>query len=78
MNDKEKTAIAELTYALGKATRRAIDSTSHAANPVDLAKIGSNLLEAGDGKIPGDLLLVFVAGFEEGSPPERRLDPENR
>ena len=23
-------------------------------------------------------LLVFVAGFEEGDPPERRADPENR
>ena len=78
MSDIEKTATAELTYALGKATRRAIDNMSDAANPVDLTTIANNLLEAGHGKVPGDLLMVFVAGFEEGAPPERRLDPENR
>lgn len=78
MSDREKTAIAELTYALGKATRQAIDNTGREANPVDLAKMANNLLEAGHSKVPNDLLMVFVAGFEEGSPPERRLDPENR
>jgi hypothetical protein len=78
MSDREQTEIAELIFALGKATRRAIDNTSGKANPVALAKIGSNLLEAGDKKVPSDLLMVFVAGFEEGDPPERRLDPDNR
>jgi hypothetical protein len=78
MSDREHTEIAELIFALGKATRRAIDNTSSKANPVALAKIGSNLLEAGDKKVPSDLLMVFVAGFEEGDPPERRLDPDNR
>lgn len=78
MSEREKTAIAELTYALGKATRQAIDNTGREANPVDLAKMANNLLEAGHSKVPSDLLMVFVAGFEEGSPPERRLDPDNR
>lgn len=78
MSDRENTEIAELIFALGKATRRALDNTGGKANPVELTKIGSNLLEAGDKKVPSDLLMVFVAGFEEGDPPERRLDPENR
>jgi hypothetical protein len=78
MSERENTEIAELIFALGKATRRAIDNTSGKADPVELTKIGSNLLEAGHAKVPNDLLLVFVAGFEEGDPPERRLDPENR
>ena len=78
MSDTEKTAIAELVFALGKATRRAIETPGGKADPVDLTKIANNLLEAGHGKVAGDLLLVFVAGFEEGDPPERRLDPENR
>lgn len=78
MSDRENTEIAELIFALGKATRRAIDKTSGKANPVELTNIGSNLLEAGHEKVPSELLMVFVAGFEEGDPPERRLNPENR
>lgn len=78
MSDREKTAIAELVFALGKATRRAIDSASGKANPAELAQMANNLLEAGHEKVASDMLLVFVAGFEEGDPPERRTDPENR
>ena len=78
MSDREKTAIAELVFALGKTTRRAMDSTSGSTDPVTLSKTATSLLEAGHGKVANDLLLVFVAGFEEGDPPERRLDPENR
>ncbi len=78
MSDREKTAIAELVFALGKTTRSAIDNSSGKSNPVELTEMANNLLEAGHGKVAGDLLLVFVAGFEEGDPPERRTDPENR
>lgn len=78
MSDREKTAIAELVFALGKTTRSAIDSASGEANPAELTKIANNLLEAGHEKVASDLLMVFVAGFEEGDPPERRIDPENR
>lgn len=78
MSDREKTEIAELVFALGKATRRATDSTNGPADPVALTKFANALLEAGHEKVASDLLLVFVAGFEEGDPPERRTDPENR
>ncbi len=78
MSDREKTAVAELVFALGKTTRRAIDSVNGHVDPVELTEIATNLLEAGHEKVAGDLLLVFVAGFEEGDPPERRIDPENR
>lgn len=78
MSDREKTEIAELVFALGKATRRAIDNASGPSDPVALTTIANNLLEAGHAKVSNDLLLVFVAGFEEGDPPERRTDPENR
>ena len=78
MSDREKTAIAELVFALGKATRRASERTGGEATPAQLTEFASNLMEAGDEKIPSDLLLLFVAGFEEGNPPERRHDPENR
>lgn len=78
MSDREKTATAELVFALGKATRRAIDHAGSTGNPVELTAIANNLLEAGHEKVASDLLLVFVAGFEEGNPPERRSDPENR
>lgn len=78
MSDREKTAIAELVFALGKATRGAIDNASGKINPVELTRMANNLLEAGHGKVANDLLMVFVAGFEEGDPPERRVDPENR
>ena len=78
MNDAGKTTIAELAFELGKVTRRAIDSTGGKANPVELTTIANNLLEAGHEKVPSDLLMLFVAGFEEGDPPERRTDPTNR
>lgn len=78
MSDREKTAIAELVFTLGKATRRAIDNSNGALNPGELTKIANNLLEAGHEKVASDLLMVFVAGFEEGDPPERRLHPEDR
>lgn len=78
MSDRENTVIAELVFALGKATRSAIDSASSAATPVERTTIANNLLEAGHGKVASDMMMVFVAGFEEGDPPERRTDPENR
>lgn len=78
MSDKGNTTIAELAFELGKVTRRAIDSSNGIASPVELSKIANNLLEAGHEKVPSDLLMVFVAGFEEGDPPERRLHPEER
>lgn len=78
MSDREKTEIAELVFALGKATRRATENAGGKADPVALATFANNVLEAGDGKVAGDLLLVFVAGFEEGDPPERRNDPDSR
>jgi hypothetical protein len=77
MSDREKTKIAELMFELGKITRRAIDNTNGKATPVELTKIANNLLEAGHEKVASDLLMVFVAGFEEGDPPERRTSPRN-
>lgn len=67
---------AELAFQLGKVIRHAIDQLDTKVGPVELAKIANDLLEGGDGKVAGDLLLLFVAGFEEGEPPERRSDPE--
>jgi hypothetical protein len=78
MSDTEKTKIAELAFELGKVTRRAMDNTNDVLNPVELTKIANNLLEAGHEKVATDLLMLFVAGFEEGDPPERRTNPENR
>lgn len=78
MTDRENTAVAELVFALGKATRRAIDHASGKASPAELTTLANNLLEAGHEKVASDLLMLFVAGFEEGEPPERRTDPENR
>lgn len=78
MSATEKTVIAELAFALGKVTRHAIDNMAASAHPVELAKIANDLLEAGHEKVSGELLMLFVAGFEEGDPPERRTDPENR
>ena len=78
MSTTEKTMIAELAFQLGKVTRHAIDNTDAVATPVELTKIANDLLEAGHEKIASDLLMLFVAGFEEGDPPERRTDPENR
>ena len=78
MSDRENTATAELVFALGKATRRALDKAGSKADPIELTEIANNLLEAGHEKVANDLLMLFVAGFEEGDPPERRIDPENR
>ncbi|HEX8606752.1 MAG TPA: hypothetical protein VF774_29180 [Pseudoduganella sp.] len=74
----EKAAIAELAFQLGKVTRHAVDNMEGKSSPVELARIANDLLEAGDDKVAGDLLLLFVAGFEEGDPPERRTNPEER
>jgi hypothetical protein len=78
MSEKGNTTTAELVFELGKVARRAVDNTNGMANSFELAKIANNLLEAGHEKVASDLLLVFVAGFEEGDPPERRINPENR
>jgi len=78
MSDKVTTAMAELAFELGKVTRRAVDNTNGKIDPVELTRTANNLLEAGHEKVANDLLMVFVAGFEEGDPPERRSDPENR
>lgn len=77
MNDSGKTTIAELAFELGKVTRRAIDNTKGKANPAELTMIANNLLEAGHEKLASDLLMLFVAGFEEGDPPERRSNLTN-
>ena len=70
--------IAELAFQLGKVTRHAIDNLDAQTGPVELTKIANDLLESGHEKVASDLLLLFVAGFEEGDPPERRTNPENR
>lgn len=77
MSEKGNT-VAELVFELGKVTRRTIDSTNGKVTPAELSKIANKLLEAGHDKVANDMLLVFVAGFEEGDPPERRAHPENR
>lgn len=78
MSATGNTTIAELVFQLGKVTRHAIDQRDAKLDPVELTKIANDLLEAGDEKIANDMLLLFVAGFEEGDPPERRTDPESR
>jgi hypothetical protein len=78
MNDPGKTTIAELAFELGKVSRRALENTNDKLKPAELTKIANNLLEAGHERVASDLLMVFVAGFEEGDPPERRSNPENR
>lgn len=78
MSATEKTMIAELAFQLGKVTRHAVDNMDAKASPVELTKIANDLLEAGHEKVASDLLMLFVAGFEEGIPPERRTDPESR
>ena len=78
MSTTEKTVIAELAFKLGKVTRHAFDKMGAEASPVELTKIANDLLEAGHEKVSSDLLMLFVAGFEEGDPPERRTDPESR
>jgi hypothetical protein len=78
MSDKGHTALAELAFELGKVTRRALDSGNDKLDPGELSRVANNLLEAGHEKVASDVLMVFVAGFEEGDPPERRANPENR
>jgi hypothetical protein len=78
MSDREKTAVAELAFELGKVMRRTIDPPGGKISPVELTTMANNLLEAGHGKVANDMLMVFVAGFEEGDPPERRVHPEDR
>jgi len=78
MRDPENTAIAELAFKLGKVTRHAFDHAGGHAGEPNLTKFANDLLEAGDEKIPSELLMVFVAGFHEGEPPERRAHPEDR
>lgn len=78
MSTTDKNTLAELAFELGKVTRRAIDSTDAKISPAELTKIGNNLLEAGHEKVANDLLMLFVSGFEQGNPPERRTDPESR
>jgi hypothetical protein len=63
---------AELAFALGKITRRALDHSGETIDGPALSRFANNLLEAGHEKVTSDLLMVFVAGFEEGDPPERR------
>jgi len=72
------TTIAEVVFELGKVARRAIDNTDGKADPIKLTKIANNLLEAGHEKVTADMLMLFVAGFEEGDPPERRTHPQDR
>jgi hypothetical protein len=78
MRDPEHTAAAELAFTLGKIARRAFDHTTEKVDQAALSRFGNDLLEAGDDKVANDLLMVFVAGFEEGDPPERRTNPEDR
>jgi len=78
MHDKETSTAAELAFELGKVTRRALDNTDGKISALELTRTANNLLEAGHEKVASDLLMVFVAGFEEGDPPERRHHPDER
>lgn len=78
MRDPQQATPAELAFELGKITRRAVDHVEGKAGAAELTAFANNLLEAGDGKVASDLLMVFVAGFHEGDPPERRAHPEER
>ncbi len=78
MSDKAAMTTAELVFELGKVTRRAVVNSYGQPTPAELTRTANDLLEAGHEKLAGDLLLVFVAGFEEGDPPERRADAANR
>lgn len=78
MSDKERSMNAELAFELGKVTRRAFDRTNGKADLAGLTQTANHLLEAGHEKVAGDLLMLFVAGFEEGDPVERRSHPEER
>lgn len=78
MRAPEQAASAELAFELGKITRRAIDHGNDKVDELGLATFANNLLEAGHEKVASDLLMVFVAGFHEGDPPERRSNAEDR
>lgn len=78
MSDRDPSTIAELVFALGKVARRAIDQSNGKASPAELSKLANQLLEAGHEKVANDILLLFVSGFEEGDPPERRTNPADR
>ena len=78
MRDPEKATPAELAFQLGKITRHAMDHADGKADAAGLTAFANDLLEAGEGKVAADLLMVFVAGFHEGEPPERRAHPEDR
>lgn len=78
MRAPEQAASAELAFELGKITRRAIDHGNGKVDELGLATFANNLLEAGHEKVASDLLMVFVAGFHEGDPPERRSSAEDR
>lgn len=78
MSEKGNTILAELVFELGKVTRRAAEDVNGKLDPVELSRIANSLLEAGHAKVANDMLMVFVAGFEEGDPPERRVHPEDR
>lgn len=74
MHDKEKTAMGELAFKLGRITRHAVHhNTADGGQPPDLSKIATEVLELGQTTIAPELLLMFVAGFHETDPrPERR------
>lgn len=78
MHEAEKASPAELAFQLGKITRRAVDHADGKVGTAGLAAFANDLLEAGEGKVASELLMIFVAGFEEGDPPERRAHPEDR
>ena len=78
MRHPETATPAELAFELGKITRHAFDEANPNADQHALSLFANSLLEAGDEKVVSDLLMVFVAGFEEGEPPERRAHPEDR
>lgn len=78
MRAPETATPAELAFALGKITRHAFDAANADADQQALSLFANSLLEGGDEKVANDLLMVFVAGFEEGDPPERRAHPEDR
>jgi hypothetical protein len=78
MHEPEKASPAELAFQLGKIARRAVDHADGKVGTAGLAAFANDLLEAGEGKVASELLMIFVAGFEEGDPPERRAHPEDR
>jgi len=72
MIDREKTATAELAFELGKITRHAMNFGTDEASLIALSELANCLMEAGHDKVAGDMLMVFVAGFQAEPPPDRR------